>query len=734
MSYPPIRNCNNRQDKKSKKTSMSKMSAKNSTVKHSAAKERERVGKRHKLDNQLSASAAASTNESANGKVCNICKLSKDCADLSTNLSTVMEYCSLSRLPDWHIKQILTSICARCLQFAKTINESSSVLRDSLEQALPSNLSSTTTLSSLNSTIKNTLCEAAISSAEANTCESPANLTQKQSEQLIVDVIGSSISPLHNTQQFYAALEVNHEVPYSPKETESGPAINDYDSQKTGSCQKSEFMCEYCLRVYRLERTYKKHKRRCRLRKRQDSDGVKESKRLPRTFKCKLCEYNAATYLELKGHKQKEHMKQLMCDKCGMLFVARFMYDVHKLDCDVIQEYNPFVPLRRTTRSQSLFSSKNGQRKNPNNNNETKDKQSNFGAGESKNNGRKGILKSPNSKSSQGCRSYNSKDSEYQESIIRLPQLILYKDPYHYKRIDKQTPTNTMINDESMYCIHDTNNNTNASTYLAAEQSNTTSYAENQNHWINPSRSSYASETRTNSSSNISNYFTRNSNLYRKPSTVVTSCTESLDNEYSLNGITRRNSYTNRWIKNNAGPIGDDVVWKTKWENNTYFLERLKIEIQNQDITCFETNCNFTGYSLNDMIKHDRLDHLKEPRFICRKCKSSFTRQVFLDYHLDTEDYGRYVCYKCQVVFYKQHHLNLHLMEHSLQSMKYKCHLCNMEFLCIADRRKHCVEKQHDWRDKPYIQIDRSATITNKPKCRRKSRTLSKSSCISNNT
>lgn len=130
--------------------------------------------------------------------------------------------------------------------------------------------------------------------------------------------------------------------------------------------------------------------------------------------------------------------------------------------------------------------------------------------------------------------------------------------------------------------------------------------------------------------------------------------------------------------------------------------------------------CTYTTYSQSHMSRHKRI-HSNKKLFICKICKASFNRKIFLNNHFAKHEQLKEYCsfYQCQYCAYKSTFLanvKKHENDKHTKSVKYYCDKC--EYWCTRKSTLKRHKYTHET-DKPFkcflceYQAGESATLRN---------------------
>ncbi|KNC21715.1 hypothetical protein FF38_09336 [Lucilia cuprina] len=658
--------------------------------------------------------------------VCNMCcRKDEVCVNLQNSHATVLTVSDITRLPSWDIRQILAAVCSRCLVYIGAITESSSKLRMRCEQAMhsqsvvlapptpdtsPNNfLQVTTTLLDDTADHSNNVqpqrncyapgyCDDTVNdlSLPLATASPPApNLLTNQT----FDAISRSPTPTNAGHD--SMLRIHYERPVSPLNTESGGGgKNNKRSYQRVQVIPVQMICSHCNRAYWRKDYYRKHMRRCsakyryaksmmptrsRSASRLELDAISVASEgnervtcsnQPRTYRCNICTVTVENIGKLRQHKR-IHLPRYYCDICSGEYTSQNEYDFHRVECmakkevfekgleDIRNEVKSpeLKPARRRTRSYSKAAS---------------------------------VAPSVTSSKAETTKKVKTGKRGRPPKIKPTEQCATANDD------GQSTITNYVKRHKHLY------------TNEAENESNKTTLQLKKEHKLFNTKDKEKLEEEQNEDDDDDE-------------------DEEDDVSQADTLYSKRLSFTNHWVEehsisshshlsqsdNYIDEYMEDIPFRSLKEYDLYLLERLKIEVRLNSLTCFVPDCRFTCTTLNDMMVHDYIYHFKKPWFYCHKCGYCFTSKVFLDYHLDLQNKGRYVCYKCGGHFEYQHQLDRHLIQHNRLSRnggeKYICHCCNFKFLDEDKLLKHCHYENHDWNTKKHtIEIDHTMTISNK--------------------
>lgn len=414
-------------------------------------------------------------------------------------------------------------------------------------------------------------------------------------------------------------LKIQYERPVSPLNTESGGGgKNKKRSYQRLQVVAVQMICPHCNTSYQRKNFYKKHLRKCSAKSRYAkslaaarsesrlnfdtisvfSEGVEThySVQPIRTYRCNQCTVTVESMGKLRQHKR-IHLPRFYCDICSKEFTSHNEYEFHRVECTAKMEVferglenirndinSPVtIPTKRRTRSfsraQSLAPSvvnlKTEYIKNKNNSIKTPAKRSRTQIEDDESTITNFIKNSKHLY----CDKYNTSPEQY-----------------NIEAVDEDNKTNHNEEDEST--DEDDDDTSQVDTLYSKRLSLT-------NHWVE--EHSISSHSHLSQGDNyIEDYIEdipfRSLKEYGK-----------IKKKFILSVIVCL-------LVSNGSVFFLDL----------YLLDRLKIEVRQSSLTCFMPGCRFISDSLNDVMVHDYMDHLKKPRFYCYKCGYCFTSKYVI--------------------------------------------------------------------------------------------------------
>ncbi|XP_065369517.1 zinc finger protein Xfin [Calliphora vicina] len=663
--------------------------------------------KRDANTSKINAGKRNASPDNTEKSMCNMCcRKDEVCANLQHNHATVLTVSDITRLPSWDIRQILSAVCSRCLVYIGAITESSSKLRLRCEQAMhsqtvviapptpdtsPNNfLQVTTTLLDDAADLTNNVqlqrncyapgyCDDAPNEISSS-LPAPAPLVNQKYD-------ATSRSPSPSIPGNDSMLRIHYERPVSPLTTESGGGgKHSKRSYQRVQVIPVQMICAHCNRAYWRKDYYRKHMRRCsakyryakslmttrsRSTSRMELDAVSvvsegneqiTTHHQPRTYRCNICTVTVESISKLRQHKR-IHLPRYYCDICNSEYTSQNEYDFHRAQCMAKKEVfeKGLEDIRNEITSPQPMLARRKTRS--------------F------------------SRAQSVASSLAPSKTETTTKKVKTPAK-------RTKTPKKSVPEQIQNDDVQSTITNYVKRHQNLYTDEADEDFNKVIFEKHNDY------KDLAGDDEDDEDDNVSEVDT----LYSKRLSLTNHWVE----EHSISShshLSQGDNYIDDYM--------DDITFRSIKEYDLYLLDRLKIEVRLNSLTCFVPDCRFTCATLNEMMVHDYIYHYKKPLFYCHKCGYCFTSKVFLDYHLDLQNKGRYVCYKCGGHFEYQHQLDRHLIQHNRLSRhggeKYVCQFCNFKFLDEDKLMKHCHYENHDWNmTKRSIEIDHSMTISNK--------------------
>ena len=317
----------------------------------------------------------------------------------------------------WNIREIVSSICSRCLLYVTAVTDSSSKLRLRCEQAMHSQalvLAPPTPDTSPNNFLQ--LSTSLLDDAptghlnevpQQRNCYTPGYCDVAANDLDLPPVSpptpnrtfdNISHSPASsNAGNNNSMLKIQYERPVSPLNTESGGGgKNNKRSYQRLQIVPVQMICPHCNTSYQRKNYYKKHMRRCgakyryakslvatRSESRLNFDTIsvlseggetRYSVQPLRTYRCNQCTVTVENLRKLRLHKR-IHLPRFYCNICSSEFTSQNEYEFHRVECTAKMEVfqkglenlrndvnSPVtIPVRRRTRlysrAQSLATS-----------------------------------------------------------------------------------------------------------------------------------------------------------------------------------------------------------------------------------------------------------------------------------------------------------------------------------------------------------------------------------------